>query len=162
MRVVRFFIVCSLFFCAFAADGAFGQACPPHSHVTSTTLSGRVRTIHCGCDEKYVNVDGRCSLRTACVSDAGYQLIFALRDCAAKKPSVVSFACLKGTGITIKSLRCLQGFVGGRKNKIVAFAKCGLLGTVPIDAAVRCQDINDACITSALQAHKAGVARCRH
>lgn len=161
MRIIRFLAVCSLSLWAMADNGAFGQSCPAHAHVTGTTQEGNVRTIHCGCDVGYVNVDGRCASRAACISDAGYQLEFALSDCAANKPSIVSFACLQGTGITAKSLACLQGLPDPRANKSVALAKCGMAAMVPLDAASRCQGIDDQCIVAALQTHKSRVAFCQ-
>ena len=160
MKIIQILIY-SLSLLASIDQAAFGQSCPPHAHVTGTMIEGNVKTIHCGCDSDYTNVDGRCTSRTECVSDAGYQLKFALRDCQADRPPLVSFACLRGTGITSKSLACLQGLPGAQKNKLAALAKCSLLGTVPLDAAVRCQDIHDQCIVAALQAHKSRIAACR-
>lgn len=161
MRITSFLAACALSLCGVAGNGAFGQTCPAHAHVTGTTQEGNVRTIHCGCDAGYVNMDGRCASRAACISDAGYQLEFALSDCAANKASTVSFACLEGTGISAKSLACLQSLPGARTNKPAALAKCGMVAMVPLDAAIRCEDINDRCVVAALQAHKSRIARCQ-
>lgn len=161
MRNIPFLAICLLSTYTFASKGAFGQTCPAHAHVTSTTQEGNVRTIHCGCNTGYVNLDGRCTSRAACISDAGYQLEFALSDCVADKPFVVSFSCLEGTGITAKALACLQGLPGARANKPAALARCGMLAMVPLDAAIRCQDINEQCVVAALQAHKSRIALCQ-
>jgi hypothetical protein len=160
---MKLFRVATLFLMTLyiGVGAAVAQTCPPHAHVTGTTQSGNVKTIHCGCNTGYVNFDGRCASRAACVGDAGYQLKFALSDCAAGKRPIMSLSCLKGTGITEKSLACLQGLPGALKNKMAALAKCGLLGTVPLDAAIHCEEINDDCISAALTNHKARVALCQ-
>lgn len=161
MQINQSLTVCSFLLCILAGNAATAQTCPAHAHVTRTTQQGNVRTIHCGCDTGYVNLDGRCASRTACVSDAGYQLEFALSDCVATKQSVVSLSCLKGTGITAKSLACLQGLSGAGGSKSAALAKCGMLAMVPLDAAIRCQDVDDQCVATALQAHKSRIAFCQ-
>jgi len=140
---------------------ASAQSCPPHAHVTGTTREGNVKTVHCGCDAEYVNVDGRCSARTACVNDAGYQLKFELADCQRGKPSLVSLSCFRGIGVSEKALSCIASLPKAGKSKISVLATCGLLGTVPIDAAARCRDISDDCVANALAAHKARIAVCK-
>jgi len=105
------------------------------------------------------NADVR-RIESVCVRDYGYDLVFALRDCEHNQPSTFSYACLNGTGISEKSLACLgakptTGSAG-------ALAACGILGMVPVDAASRCQDIKDVCVTRALQAHKDRTATCLH
>jgi hypothetical protein len=124
-------------------------------------LEGNVQTVHCGCDSDYVNVGRRCTLRSECIGDAGYHLIFALSDCERNQPSVLSFACLSGIGITVKSLACLTAASSASQNPAHALAACGILTTVPLDAADRCQSITNACLESALQTHKDKVASCQ-
>jgi hypothetical protein len=93
--------------------------------------------------------------RHACISDAGYQLIFALRDCKAEQPSL--FQCLKGTGVSTKTLDCLAALpaVAG------SVKSCGILvASVPLDAAIRCRDVANSCIARALADHKVRIAAC--
>jgi hypothetical protein len=152
---------CLMLLMLLIAAPAFSQSCPPHAHVTGTTQESNVRTIHCGCDTKYVNVDGRCTGRTACVSDAGYQLQFALADCENGKLSPASLSCFRDLGVSEKALSCITTLLRAGKSKISIFASCGLLATVPLDAAERCKDINNKCIEDALRAHKTRVAVCQ-
>lgn len=93
--------------------------------------------------------------RQACIVDAGYQLIFALRDCKAEQPSL--FQCLKGTGVSTRTLDCLAALPA-----VAASVKnCGILVTsVPLDAAIRCRDVANSCIAKALADHKARIAAC--
>jgi hypothetical protein len=95
------------------------------------------------------------------VSDAGYQLIFALRECERAKPSAFSYVCLRGSGISEKSLACLKTLPKAAKKRADVLLACGILATVPIDAAERCKDIADRCLVAALSDHKSAVAICQ-
>lgn len=111
--------------------------------------------------------DYNANIRSAqdyCVKFAGYDLIFAFRDCENKQPSVISIACLKGIGISPQALACLGALAGatkGLKGTIAILASCGAAAvTVPADPPLKCRDIKDACVAKALQNHKDGVVRC--
>lgn len=95
-----------------------------------------------------------------CVKTAGYQLVIDMRDCQNNRPSTMSYACLEGTGISEKSLGCLAA---ARSPNEATLAACGLtVASIPIDAAIHCEDIDDVCVTRALQSHKDGTAKCLH
>ena len=128
---------------------------------------GRViRRMPCKCNTGYDPHDGECVKLTAkqkeanCVSDAGYDLVWAIGDCKNLEPSL--FTCLKGTNITRDSLGCLATLpysaVTGPAGPI---AGCGILvAEVPADATLHCRDISNQCLVDALQRHKDKVAAC--
>jgi len=96
--------------------------------------------------------------KSICVRGYGYDLVFALRDCEQNQPSAFSYACLSGTGISERSLFCLPAV---RTPTEETFAACGIiLSTIPLDALIRCKDINNVCITAALQTHKERTSTC--
>jgi hypothetical protein len=99
-----------------------------------------------------------------CIKFAGYDLIFALRNCNLNGPSY--YSCLKEGGIRQQYLKCLVSwapvyFEPTKVSVAAAAGACAFEGAeVAADVAVSCKDLKNTCITDALQKHKQDIAAC--
>jgi hypothetical protein len=140
----------------------------PHADVDKvvTRVEGNVTRITtiCKCKSGYSHaLRGHCEPpRFFCTENFNSDLVGDLRDCPDHQPSF--FSCLSGTGITAASLACLSSLPENPRSKaalLIAAGKCGIaFRNIPFDAALKCKDVSNNCITDALAKHKRGVASC--